>query len=77
MQNQFEIYLKKYKHFAPLIAGVLFGVWHIVNGNLFQVIITSVIGYLKYFIKDRTLLSVSIGRGLYDFSLLLLRFFML
>ncbi|MDE5601783.1 MAG: CPBP family intramembrane metalloprotease [Clostridia bacterium] len=81
IQNQFEIWLKKCKWLAPLISGVLFGLWHIINGSLFQVLITTLIGwvfgYCKYFIKDCTLLSLIIAHGLYDFSLVLLTCFML
>lgn len=81
IQNQFEIWLKKCKWLAPLISGVLFGLWHIINGSLFQVLITTLIGwvfgYCKYFIKDCSLLSVIIAHGLYDFSLVLLTCFML
>ena len=81
IQNQFEIWLKKCKWFAPLIAAAIFGLWHIINGNLIQVLFTTLIGcvfgYSKYFIKDCSLLSVILAHGLYDFSLVLLTCFML
>ena len=81
VQNQFEIWLKKCKWLAPLIAAVLFGLWHIINGSLIQVLLTTLIGcvfgYSKYFIKDCSLLSLIIAHGLYDFSLVLLTCFML
>lgn len=81
VQNQFEIWLKKSKWLSPLIAAALFGLWHIINGSLIQVLFTTIIGcvfgYCKYFIKDCTLLSVIIAHGLYDFSLVLLTCFML
>ncbi len=81
IQNQFTIWLKKCKWLAPLIAAVLFGLWHLINGSLIQVLFTTVIGcvfgYAKYFIKDCSLLSVIIAHGLYDFSLVLLTCFML
>ena len=81
VQNQFEIWLKKCKWLSPLIAAVLFGLWHIINGSLIQVLFTTVIGcvfgYCKYFIKDCSLLSVIIAHGLYDFSLVILTCFML
>ena len=81
VQNQFEIWLKKCKWLAPLISGVLFGLWHIINGSLFQVLLTTLIGcvfgYSKYFIKDCSLLSLIMAHGLYDFSLVLLTCFML
>lgn len=81
VQNQFSIWLKKCKWLAPLIAAVLFGLWHLINGSIIQVLFTTVIGcvfgYAKYFIKYCSLLSVIIAHGLYDFSLVLLTCFML
>lgn len=81
VQNQFEIWLKKRKWLAPLIASAIFGLWHIINGSLIQVLLTAIIGcvfgYTKYFIKDCSLLSEIIAHGLYDFSLVLLACFML
>lgn len=81
IQNQFTIWLKKCKWLAPLIAAVLFGLWHLINGSLMQALFTTligcVLGYAKFFIKDCSLLSVIIAHGLYDFSLVLLTCFML
>ena len=81
VQNQFEIWLKKCKWLAPLFAAVLFGLWHIINGSLIQVLFTTLIGcvwgYSKFFIKDCSLLSVIIAHGLYDFSLVFLTCFIL
>lgn len=81
IQNQFAVWLKKCKWLSPLIAAVMFGLWHIINGSLIQVLFTTAIGcvfgYAKYFIKDCSLLSVIIAHGLYDFSLVLLTCFMI
>lgn len=81
LQNQFTIWLKQCEWLAPLIAAFLFGLWHLVNGSLIQVLFTTLIGcafgYAKYFIKDCTLLSVIIAHGLYDFSLVLLTCYLL
>ena len=81
IQNQFGIWLKKYKWLAPLIAAAFFGLWHIINGSIIQVgfatAIGCVLGYSKYFIKDCSLLSVIVAHGFYDFSLTLLACFML
>ncbi|MDE6411387.1 MAG: CPBP family intramembrane metalloprotease [Clostridia bacterium] len=81
VQNQFEIWLKKCKWLSPLIAAVLFGLWHIINGSLIQVLFTTLVGcvfgYCKYFIKDCSLLSVIIAHGLYDFSIVILTCFLL
>lgn len=81
IQNQFAIWIKKWKWLSPLIAAVLFGLWHLINGSFIQVLFTTIIGcifgYSKYFMKDCSLLSVIIAHGLYDFSLVLLTCFML
>lgn len=81
IQNQFTVWLKKCKWLSPLIAAAMFGLWHLINGSLIQVLFTTAIGcvfgYAKYFIKDCSLLSVIIAHGLYDFSLVILTCFML
>ena len=81
IQNQFQIWLKKCKWLAPLIAAVIFGLWHIINGDLEQVLVATVVGcvfgYSKYLFKDCSLLSVIIAHGFYDFSLILLSCFIL
>ncbi|MCM1261031.1 MAG: CPBP family intramembrane metalloprotease [Prevotella sp.] len=80
IQNQFTIWLK-HKWLAPLFAAILFGFWHLINGNIIQVLFATMIGcifgYSKYCIKNCSLLSVIIAHGLYDFSLVLLTCFML
>lgn len=81
IQNQFTVWLKKCRWLAPFIAAAMFGLWHLINGSLIQVLFTTVIGcvfgFAKYFIKDCSLLSVIIAHSLYDFSLVLLTCFML
>ena len=80
IQNQFQIWLKKCKWLAPLIAAVIFGLWHIINGDLEKVLFATVVGcvfgYSKYLFKDCTLLSVIIAHGFYDLFLVLLSCFM-
>lgn len=81
IQNQFEIWLKKFKWLAPLIAAILFGLCHFINGTLQNVLAATfcgcVFGYSKFSIKDCTLLSVIIAHGMYDFSLMFLTGFIL
>lgn len=81
IQNQFTVWLKKCKWLAPLIAALLFGIWHVINGSIAQVIFTTLIGcvfgYAKHYIKYCSLLSVITAHGLYDFSLVILTCFML
>ena len=58
------------KAFAIMISSLLFGLFHIFNGNLLQVLMTAIIGFiycmLREKIKDCTLLSLIIAHGLYD-----------
>lgn len=74
IQNQFEIWLKKCKWLSPMITAILFGLGHFINGTFNNVLVGlfcgCVFGYAKYFIKDCSLLSVAIGHGFYDFSLM-------
>lgn len=62
--------LTKYKFIGVLIAGALFGLWHIINGSWIQVILTfligSAFGFCRAYIKNCSLLSVIIAHGLYD-----------
>ncbi len=73
VQGELEVLLGKAKILAPLLAGILFGLSHIVHGDMGQVMMTSVmgilLGYAKYFIKDCTFISVVIAHGLYDYLL--------
>jgi membrane protease YdiL (CAAX protease family) len=81
IQSQVISWLPKHKWLGPLLAALLFGLWHIINGSLIQVVFTFFIGmafgYAQYFVKHFTLLSSTISHGIYDFILSLLRMFML
>lgn len=56
--------------FAIVVSSVLFGFFHIFNGNIFQVITTAFIGFVfcvcRNKIKGCTLLSLIIMHGVYD-----------
>ncbi len=73
--------LKKHKWLSAVIASALFGLWHIINGSFIQVLFTFAIGLVfglsKYFIKNCTLISVSLGHGLYDFFNIIWRILLL
>lgn len=60
---------------AIIISSVLFGLFHILNGNIIQVCITTIIGFIfcivRHKIKKCTLLSLIILHGVYDFMLTL------
>lgn len=57
------------KHIIILICGLLFGIWHIINGSWIQVISTTIIGiafgYARTIAGD-SLLSSIIAHGIYD-----------
>lgn len=59
-----------------IITSILFGVFHIFNGNIVQVIVTSFIGLTLVICKEKikkcSLLSLIIAHGLYDWLIVLL-----
>ena len=70
-QETFCDFFKKYKWIGVIIAAALFGLWHIINGGLFQVLFTFgfglVFGFAKYFIRNCKYLGLALGHGVYDF----------
>jgi len=70
-QETFISLFKKHKWIGVIIAATLFGVWHLINGSIVQVLFTFgiglVFGFAKYFIKRFQYLGVSFSHGLYDF----------
>lgn len=81
LQNRLSFLLKG-KYTNIIIASLLFGMWHfILNGNISQVLVASIIGLILGFCKVKiphcTIISLSIGHGLYNFILALLSFVLL
>jgi len=76
IQETIEVYFNKNKWISVIIAAVLFGIFHIINGSIGQVIFTFIIGLVfglcKYFIKNCKYLGVALGHGLYDFLIYVL-----
>ncbi len=68
--------IKDSRLFAIIISSILFGLFHVFNGNIIQIILTACIGLLFCFvrekIKDCTLLSLIIAHGVYDAMIVLL-----
>lgn len=62
--------IKCSKWFAIIISSMLFGLFHLFNGNLFQVLMTAIIGLILCIFREKikacTLLSLIIVHGLYD-----------
>lgn len=81
MQELLVDILPKHKWLGAVIASAIFGLWHIINGSFIQVLFTFAIGLVfglsKYFIKNCTLISVSLGHGLYDFFNIIWRILLL
>ena len=68
--------VSKNKVIPIILTSLLFGLFHLFNGNIIQVIITSFIGLIlvlcKEKIKNCSLLSLIIAHGLYDWLIVLL-----
>lgn len=81
VQETFISFFEKHKWIAVIITAFLFGLWHIINGTLFQFLITFgiglVFGFAKYFLKNCKYLGVATAHGLYDFSLTLVAMFII
>ena len=64
------LHIKNSKWFAILISSVLFGLFHIFNGNIIQVFMTAFLGFLFCIFRERikgcTLLSLIVAHGVYD-----------
>ena len=79
LQDAFVSFCKKRPWLGVVIASLLFGFWHIINGNLFKVLFTFfiglVFGFAKHKIKDCGYIGVAFGHGVYDFLNTLVRMF--
>ena len=79
LQDTFASFFEKHKWLGVVVAAFLFGLWHIINGNIVQVLfafgIGLVFGFAKYKIKDCGYVSVAFGHGLYDFLNTIVRMF--
>lgn len=79
LQDSFVSFFEQRPWMGVVIAAFLFGLWHIINGSLVQVLFTFgiglVFGFAKYKIKDCSYVSVAFGHGLYDFLNTLVRMF--
>lgn len=79
LQDVFVSFFERNKCMGVVIASFLFGLWHIINGNVIQVLfafgIGLIFGFAKYKIKDCGYAGVSFGHGLYDFLNTLVRMF--
>lgn len=67
--------IKNSRWFAIAISSVIFGLFHIFNGNPIQVLTTAVIGFIYCMFREKvkgcSLLSLIIAHGLYDAMIVL------
>lgn len=81
VQETFISFFNKNKWIGVILASMLFGIWHLINGSFFQVLFTfmigSVFGFAKYFIKQYKYLGLSFTHGLYDFLNVIVRMFVI
>ena len=80
-QETFVGFFTKHKWIGVVIASLLFGFWHIINGSLMQVVFTFgiglVFGLTKYFLKKCKYLGLAFAHGLYDFLNIIVRMFII
>ena len=79
VQETMISFFKKSPVVGVVLSALLFGLFHLINGSLIQVLFTFgiglVFGLCKYKIKNCKYLGVSFGHGLYDFLNHIVRFF--
>lgn len=79
LQETFVSLFEEHKWLGVVIASFLFGLWHIINGNVAQVLFTFgiglVFGFAKYKIKGCGYVGVAFAHGLYDFLNTIVRIF--
>lgn len=81
LQELFLEFLPRRKWLGVVLASLLFGLYHWINGNLMQVIFTFGIGlyfgFAKYKLKNCGYTAVALGHGLYDFLNTVVRMFVI
>lgn len=79
LQDVFVSFFENKKWLGVVIASALFGLSHLINGNLAQVIFTFgiglVFGFARYKLRDCGYVGVAFGHGLYDFLIVIVRVF--
>ena len=71
LQDALTSFFEKRKYLGVVLAALAFGLWHLINGSLLQVIFTFGIGLVfgtcRYKIRDCKYPGLAVGHGLYDF----------
>lgn len=81
LQDVFVGLFKSSGWLGVIAADALFGLWHIINGNLLQALFTFAIGlvfgFARYDVKDCGYVGAALGHGLYDFLNTLVTMFLI
>ena len=81
IQDALTALFEKQKFVGVLLAALLFGLWHWINGSFVQVLFTfgigAVFGFSKFLIKDCKYPGLAVGHGLYDFLNEIVRYFVI
>ncbi len=79
IQDTMTSFFKKNKYAGVVIAALIFGAWHLINGSLVQMMFTFGIGLVfgtcRYLIKDCKYCGLAVGHGLYDFLNVIVRIY--
>lgn len=71
LQDTLTGLFEKRKWIGVILAALIFGSWHIINGSVIQALfafgIGLVFGFGRYLIKDCKYLGLALGHGVYDF----------
>ena len=81
LQETFIGFFNKNKWIGVILAALMFGLFHLINGSYIQVLFTFgiglVFGFGKYFIKDYKYLGLAASHGLYDYLIVIIRMFII
>ena len=79
LQDTMISFFKKYNYAGVVIAALIFGAWHLINGSVLQMMFASGIGLVfgtcRYLIKDCKYCGLAVGHGLYDFLNVIVRIY--
>ena len=79
LQDALTSFFIKRKYLGVVLAALAFGLWHLINGSLLQVLFTFgiglVFGICRYKVRDCKYPGLAVGHGLYDFLNEIVRIF--
>ena len=72
-------FFTSHKWIGVIAAAFMFGLWHLINGSIIQVLFTFgiglVFGFSRYLINDMDYPGIALAHGLYDFMNTIVRMF--